>query len=123
MAFLTDRKRATGLGSAKAGTEHFWAMTVSSVALLFLVPLFVFTIGSVIGEDLATVQAHFARPWVAILTGLTLTIGLLHFKNGARTFVEDYTQGLLRKLIIIDVTLLSYAAIACGLFALIRLAL
>ena len=34
MAFLTDRKRAEGLGSAKSGTEHFWSMTVSSVALL-----------------------------------------------------------------------------------------
>ena len=33
MAYLTDRKRAAGLGSAKNGTEHFWNMTVSSYAL------------------------------------------------------------------------------------------
>ena len=26
MRYLTDRKRAVGLGSAKSGTEHFWAM-------------------------------------------------------------------------------------------------
>ena len=42
MAFLTDRKRAVGLGSAKSGTHHFWSMKVSSVALLILIPLFVF---------------------------------------------------------------------------------
>ena len=33
MRYLTDRKRATGLGSAKTGTAHFWAMKVSSAAL------------------------------------------------------------------------------------------
>jgi succinate dehydrogenase / fumarate reductase membrane anchor subunit len=40
MAFLTDRKRASGLGAAKTGTEHFWGMTISSAALLILVPVF-----------------------------------------------------------------------------------
>ena len=49
MAFLTDRKRVTGLGSAKAGTEHHWSMTKSSVALLVLIPLFVFTFGRIPG--------------------------------------------------------------------------
>ena len=51
MAFLTDRKRASGLGAAKTGTEHFWGMTISSVALLILVPSFVFTVGPMIGQD------------------------------------------------------------------------
>jgi succinate dehydrogenase / fumarate reductase membrane anchor subunit len=51
MRYLTDRKRATGMGSAKSGTAHFWAMKVSSVALLILIPLFVFTFGTTVGED------------------------------------------------------------------------
>ena len=34
MAYLTARKRAVGLGSARSGTEHYWNMTVSSVAVL-----------------------------------------------------------------------------------------
>ena len=49
MAYMTDRKRARGLGSAKTGTAHFWAMKVSSLALLVLIPLFVFTFGSALG--------------------------------------------------------------------------
>jgi len=40
MAFLTDRKRAVGMGAAHSGAHHMWGMTVSSVALLILVPLF-----------------------------------------------------------------------------------
>ena len=49
MSYLTDRKRATGLGSAKSGAAHHWSMTISSVALLVLIPLFVFTFGSALG--------------------------------------------------------------------------
>jgi succinate dehydrogenase / fumarate reductase membrane anchor subunit len=62
MAFLTDRKRASGLGAAKTGTEHFWGMTISSAALLILVPLFVFTVGPMIGQDYETVTAYFRPP-------------------------------------------------------------
>ncbi len=49
MNYLTARKRAEGLGSAKSGTHHFWNMTVSSAALLILIPLFVFTFGPMLG--------------------------------------------------------------------------
>ena len=38
--YLTDRKRAIGMGSSKSGTEHLWSMALSASALLLLVPLF-----------------------------------------------------------------------------------
>lgn len=123
MAYLTDRKRAAGLGSAKSGTEHFWHMQVSSVALALLIPLFVVTFGGILGGSHAQVTAAFARPWPAIVTGLTLIVGFVHFKNGAQVMIEDYTQGTTRKALIIAVTCLSYAAMATGLFALVRMAL
>jgi succinate dehydrogenase / fumarate reductase membrane anchor subunit len=123
MHYLTDRKRAEGLGSGKTGTEHFWHMQISSVALLFLVPLFLFTVGPLIGESHATVVAAFARPWPAISTGLLLIVGMIHFKNGAQVAIEDYAGGLTRKLLIIGVICLSYGIIATGIFALVRLAL
>ena len=50
MRYLTDRKRATGLGSGRAGTEHHWKMMISSAALVVLVPLFVFTFGPALAE-------------------------------------------------------------------------
>jgi len=123
MAFLTDRKRASGLGSAKTGTEHFWNMQVSSVALAVLVPLFVFTFGPVVGEDHAAVVAHFARPFPAIVAALTIVVGFVHFKNGAQVMIEDYAQGTTRKALIVGVICLSYVCMATGLFALVRLAL
>jgi succinate dehydrogenase / fumarate reductase membrane anchor subunit len=123
MAFLTDRKRAIGLGSAKTGTEHFWSMTVSSVALVILVPLFVFTFGPMLGAPYLEVVAYFGRPFPAIVAALTLTVGLMHFKNGVQVLIEDYVHGLTRKVLIIGTICLSYAAAATGLFALARLAL
>lgn len=123
MAYLTDRKRAVGLGSAKSGTEHFWSQTKSSVALLILVPLFVFTFGPMLGEPHEAVVAYFARPFPAIVAALTIAVGFVHFKNGVQVLIEDYSDGLTRKSLIIAMTCLSYAAAATGLFAIVRLAL
>jgi len=123
MAFLTDRKRATGLGSAKTGTDHFWSMKVSSVALLILVPLFVFTFGSILGSDYEAVAAYYARPFPAIVAILTIIVTFVHFKNGVQTLIEDYVHGGNEKVAIIAMTCLSYAAIGVGVFAIARLAL
>ncbi|MFN0113765.1 MAG: succinate dehydrogenase, hydrophobic membrane anchor protein [Paracoccaceae bacterium] len=123
MQYLTARKRAEGLGSAKSGTEHFWRMHLTSVALAVLVPVFVFTFGCILGAPHAEVAAYFARPFPAIVTALTLVVGFLHFAAGARVMIEDYWQGAARHWLIIGVSGLSYACIATGLFALVRLAL
>lgn len=123
MRYLTDRKRAVGLGSAKTGTAHFWAMKVSSVALLVLVPLFVWTLGRVIGESHQDVIAHFARPGPALVVALTLIVGLEHFKSGAQVLIEDYVHGTAQKIWIIAVICMSYALMATGLFAIAKMAL
>ena len=123
MRYLTDRKRATGLGSAKTGTAHFWAMKVSSAALLVLVPLFVCTLGPVIGESHQDVIAHFALPGPALTVALTLIVGLEHFKSGAQVLIEDYVHGTAQKIWIIAVICMSYALMATGLFAIAKMAL
>lgn len=123
MAYLTDRKRANGLGSAKHGAAEHWGMTVSAYGLLILVPLFVFTFGFKLGAPYEEVVAYFARPFPAIVAAMTLTVGFLHFKNGIRIAIEDYAHGYTRELLIIITTCISYAAIATGLFAIASIAL
>ena len=122
MRYLTDRKRAVGMGAAKSGTEHFWSMKVSSVALVLLIPLFVFTFGPMLGEPYTDVTTYFARPMPALIAALTIVVGMMHFKNGSQVLIEDYSDGLTRKLLIIGTTCLSYAVAATGLFAIARLA-
>ncbi|MFV0243896.1 MAG: succinate dehydrogenase, hydrophobic membrane anchor protein [Qingshengfaniella sp.] len=123
MSYLTDRKRATGLGSAKSGTAHHWFMTQTSVALLILVPLFVFTFGPILGSPYEEVVAYYQRPFPAIVAALTIVVSFIHFANGIQMTIEDYLGGTTRKVMLLAVTYLSYAAIATGLYGLVRLVL
>jgi succinate dehydrogenase / fumarate reductase membrane anchor subunit len=123
MAFLTDRKRAVGMGSAKTGTEHHWQMMVSSVALLLLIPMFVFTFGSILGSSYEEVIAYYQRPFPAVVAALTMLVGFLHFRGGVQTLIEDYVHGFARKVAIIGMICLSYGAAAFAIFAIVRIAL
>ncbi len=123
MRYLTDRKRAEGLGSAKSGVHHFWAMKMSSAALLILVPLFIFTFGAALGGSYDEVTAYFARPFPAIVAALTIIVGFKHFRDGVQVLLEDYVHGTMQKVLIIAMTCLSYGAMATGLFAIAKLAL
>ena len=123
MAFLTDRKRAMGLGSAKSGTAHHWSMTISSVALLILIPLFVFTFGPALGGTYEEILAYYSRPWPAIVAALTLVVGFKHFNDGVQTLIEDYVHGIAQKITMILMTCLSYGAAAVGVFAIAKIAL
>ncbi len=123
MPFMTAHKRVAGLGSAKAGTEHFWSMQVSSWALIVLVPLFAFTFGAALGHGHAEVLAYYSRPFPAIVAALTIAVSWMHFKGGVQVLIEDYVHGGMRRALIVATTCLSYAAAAAGIFAIVRLAL
>lgn len=123
MAFMTDRKRAMGSGSAKTGTEHHWHMILTSCALLLLVPLFIFTFGSALGGSYEETVAYYSKPWPALIAVLTIGVGLLHFRAGVQTLIEDYVHGLAGKALIIGMICLSYLLMAAGVISVIRLAL
>lgn len=123
MRYLTDRKRAEGLGASGSGVHHFWAMKLSSAALLILTPLFIFTFGPMLGAPHAEVVAYFARPFPAIVAALMIIVTFKHFRDGVQVLIEDYVHGLAQKIWIIVMTILSYGAMATGLFAVAKLAL
>lgn len=123
MHYLTARKRAEGKGSAHAGTEHHWAMTVTAVGLVLLVPAWLYVLGQALGQPREVVLEIFARPFPAILTALVLIVGMRHFAMGATTMIEDYARGTTRKLLVIAAVSLAWVIAATGLFALARIAL
>ncbi len=123
MRYLTARKRAEGRGASGTGTEHHWYMTVSAVGLAIMVPTFLFIFGRALGGSHEEVLATFARPLPAILTAMVLVVGLNHFRRGAQILIEDYSRGMTRKMLVIFVITFSYFLMACGLFALARIAL
>jgi succinate dehydrogenase / fumarate reductase membrane anchor subunit len=123
MPYITDRKRVAGFGSAHSGTEHFWKVTITSVALVVLMPLFVFTFGPAVGEPWPEVVAYYSRPFPALVAVLSLTVGWYHFAKGVHVLITDYTRGMTRKALLILAQIVSYAAALAAVFALARLAL
>jgi succinate dehydrogenase / fumarate reductase membrane anchor subunit len=86
----TPLGRVLGLGSAKAGTEHWWVQRVTAVAGI---PLTVFLIGFIlthIGASRAEMLASLRNPLVAILLALTVVNMLWHMKLGMQVIIEDY---------------------------------
>jgi succinate dehydrogenase / fumarate reductase membrane anchor subunit len=97
MSMRTPLGRVLGLGSAKAGTEHWWMERVSSIAL---VPLTVFLVVFVIthlGATRAELVASISNPFVAILLSLTMIVTLWHMRLGLQVVIEDYVHAPVAK--------------------------
>ena len=123
MNFLTDRKRAQGTGSGRHGTHHHWQMMVSSIALVFIIPVFIFTFGMGFGGTYEEVLAYFSHPFPAIFTALSLVVIVLHMMREAQAAIEDYMHGAMQKLTLMAAEAFAYTLIAVGLFALAKIAL
>ena len=86
----TPLGRVLGLGSAKAGTEHWWVQRMTAVAGI---PLAVFLIGFIlthIGASRAEMLESLRNPLIAILLALTMINMLWHMKLGMQVIIEDY---------------------------------
>lgn len=123
MRYITPLKAAEGLGSAHEGTQHHWHMTVSAVALAILTPLFMITIACAIGLPRELVLVYFGRPLPALITGLFIVVGMLHFIKGTRIMIDDYFKGGVRKGALIFSVIFSWAVIALTIYALARMGL
>lgn len=111
------------MGYSKSLINHHFAMKLSSIALFFLIPVFIFTFGSVIGEDHKTVVEHFSKPVPALIVALTLIIGLQHFQSGAQTLIEDYVRGRTYGMALLLVKVVSRLLMVIGLYSIAIIAL
>jgi succinate dehydrogenase / fumarate reductase, membrane anchor subunit len=85
--------RARGLGSAKAGTHHWYMQRVTAVALFFL---WLFSIGGFIasavfgGYDAAHTSLH--STWTAASVIIFLIVAFHHAHAGLQVVIEDYVH-------------------------------
>jgi succinate dehydrogenase / fumarate reductase membrane anchor subunit len=98
-------------------------MLISSILLVVVVPLFVFTFGAGIGGTREEVIAYFSRPFPAIVTALGMVVIINHVKNEVHEAIEDYVHGTANRLAMVATSALAYTLIAMGLFALVKIAL
>ncbi|MEM6933004.1 MAG: succinate dehydrogenase, hydrophobic membrane anchor protein [Pseudomonadota bacterium] len=92
MSFRTPRQYATGLGSGKSGTHHWWSMRISSVALIPLSILFAIPFAGALGQGHDEVLALYSNPFHAIVAALFIAVSCHHLMQGLQTVVEDYVH-------------------------------
>lgn len=96
----TKLAKVRGLGSAKNGTEHWWAQRVTAVTLAFLGVWFVWSILG-IGHDFDALRAWLARPFNASLMVLFVISLVHHGQLGLQVVIEDYVHHEFMKLSLI----------------------
>ena len=89
----TPLARVRGLGSAKAGTEHFFRQRLTAVANIPLVIAFIVILISVIGRNQAAAVQILGSPLVAIVMLLFIVSVTYHMRIGMQVIIEDYVHG------------------------------
>jgi succinate dehydrogenase / fumarate reductase membrane anchor subunit len=97
-ALRTPLGRVRGLGSAKAGTHHWWMQRVTSLALLPLTVWFVISVIGLAGASYAETLAFIGAPVNAVLLLTLVAATFHHMAAGLQVVVEDYVRPELRRM-------------------------
>ncbi len=111
----TPLGRVRGLGSAKEGTEHFWAQRLTAIALVPLALWFVASLAVYTGADHATAKAWLAEPFSAVVMVLLVVTGFHHAQLGLQVVIEDYVSTEWIK--VLSIIVVKLGALALGVTA------
>jgi succinate dehydrogenase / fumarate reductase membrane anchor subunit len=90
MSIRTPLGRARGMGSAKTGTDHWWAQRVTALALIPLIIWFVISMITVTGADHEAALSFISSPINAVLLTLLIVATFHHGQLGLQVVIEDY---------------------------------
>jgi len=115
-------KGARGLGSAKSGTEHWWAQRLTAIALVPLSVWFVVGIIAHLGAGQEAIAAWMGNPLSAVIMILFVCVSFHHGQSGLQVVYEDYVhhEGL-KLTAIIATKFAAYALAAAGSVAVLML--
>lgn len=120
--YSTAARRVRGLGAARAGTGHFIAQRVTSIALLILTIGFVVIVAALLGRSHAAAIQILASPLVAIVLLLFILTSIYHMWIGMQEIIIDYVHEDLPKFAaLIGNTFFCAAVCVVCVFALARL--
>jgi succinate dehydrogenase / fumarate reductase, membrane anchor subunit len=91
--FRDPLAKARGLGSAKDGVSHWSAQRITAMALLILVPWFIYFAVSLLGADFVSVRTAIAKPLNATLLLCFVIAMFWHARLGLQVVIEDYIHG------------------------------
>ncbi len=120
----TPLGRVLGLGSAKAGTGHFWSQRLTAAALVLLGAWFVVSLLLVPDFGHRAVQDWLGRPWNTVLMALLAITLAWHSSLGVQVVIEDYVHQPFARLVSLVASKFLHALLAAGaVYAVLKIAL
>jgi succinate dehydrogenase / fumarate reductase, membrane anchor subunit len=112
----------TAAKPAKHGTGHFIAERVTSIALLLLLPWFLFSVAISVNGDFDSAFRWVAHPVNAGGLLLFLVISIYHMRLGVQVVIEDYISAASSRGLLLAVnTLICLAAALAGAWAIYQI--
>ena len=84
--------RARGLGSARAGSHHWWVQRLTAVALVPLTLWFIFAVIHLSGASHQTVIDWLSSPWTLAPMLALIVATFHHLQLGLQVVIEDYVH-------------------------------
>ncbi len=119
MKLRTPLSRVKGLGSAKAGSHHWWHQRLTALALIPLSLWFIYSLISMVGADYMTVVYWLRQPYVSVLLILFIVSLFYHAALGLQIVIEDYIGSEWQK--VACVILVKFLAIIAALASLLSI--
>ena len=120
--FTTPARSVRGLGSAGEGVKHFIHQRASAIALVVLVPWFLFSVMFAMEQGYEGALSWAGKPWNAILLLLTFGAAAYHSRLGMQTVAEDYMRGHFWRYTLLTLNAFgSIAILAVAAFAILKI--
>ncbi len=113
--------RATGLGSAKQGVEHWWRERVTAIALIPLMLWFVASIIAHSSGDYAAFVAWMKTPLATCMMVLLLIALFYHTALGLQVIIEDYVHSAIKIPALIAMRLACFGFLTVGIVMVVRI--
>jgi succinate dehydrogenase / fumarate reductase, membrane anchor subunit len=84
--------RARGLGSARAGSHHWWGQRLTAIALVPLTLWFIFSVIHLSGAEHPVVIDWLSSPLTMGLMLALIVATFHHLQLGVQIVIEDYVQ-------------------------------
>ena len=88
----TNLAKAKGLGSAGAGTHHWWHQRLTAIIMCFFTIWLLVFIKCSVNKDLSTFITIIQKPYNIVPLGIMVVISLYHGLLGMQVVIEDYVS-------------------------------
>ena len=119
----TEIGRVRGLGSAKAGTHHWWHQRLTAGSNLLLVTWAVVSLFRLPLHDYKALVLWLSTPWVSVGLILAIVSVFYHLRLGLQVVIEDYQHDFSRIIALVLLNFYAVAGAALAIFAILKIAL